>query len=44
LERLTYRLAGIHIDDEMDWKTYATAMLLFSLLGFVFLYLLQEAR
>ncbi len=44
LERLIYRLAGIHADDEMDWKTYAGAMLLFSLVGFVFLYLLQRLQ
>ena len=44
LERLIYRLAGIHADDEMDWKTYAGAVLLFSLVGFVFLYLLQRLQ
>jgi K+-transporting ATPase ATPase A chain len=44
LERLTYRLAGIHPDDEMDWKTYAGTLLLFSAIGFVFLYLLQRLQ
>ena len=44
LERLIYRLAGIHADDEMDWKTYAGAVLLFSLVGFVYLYLLQRLQ
>ena len=44
LERLTYRLAGIHPDDEMDWKTYAGALLIFSAIGFVFLYLLQRLQ
>ena len=44
LERLTYRLTGIHPDEEMDWKTYAVAVLLFSLVGIVFLYLLQRLQ
>jgi len=44
LERLIYRLSGIHADDEMDWKTYAGAVLVFSLVGFVFLYLLQRLQ
>jgi K+-transporting ATPase ATPase A chain len=44
LERITYRLAGIHPDDEMDWKTYAGSLLLFSAIGFVFLYLLQRLQ
>ena len=38
VERLFYRLAGIHPDDEMDWKRYAIALLIFNLLGIVFLY------
>jgi K+-transporting ATPase ATPase A chain len=44
LERLTYRLAGIHPADEMDWKAYAAAVLVFSLVGFIFLYLLQRLQ
>jgi K+-transporting ATPase ATPase A chain len=44
LERLTYRLTGIHPEDEMDWKIYAVAVLLFSLIGFIFLYLLQRLQ
>jgi K+-transporting ATPase ATPase A chain len=40
VERLFYRLAGIHPDDEMDWKRYAIALLIFNLLGTVFLYAL----
>ncbi|HTX80473.1 MAG TPA: potassium-transporting ATPase subunit KdpA [Longilinea sp.] len=44
LERLTYRLTGVHPDEEMDWKTYAVAVLLFSLIGIVFLYLLQRLQ
>lgn len=44
IERLLYRLAGIRPEDEMDWKVYAMAVLLFSLVGFVFLYLLQRIQ
>jgi K+-transporting ATPase ATPase A chain len=44
LERLIYRLAGIHPADEMDWKTYAAAVLLFSMFGFITLYMLQRLQ
>lgn len=40
LERLLYRLAGIDPNEEMDWKTYAIALLLFNLVGLLFLYIL----
>ncbi len=38
LERLTYRLMGVKPDKEHDWKQYALAMLLFSLVGCLFTY------
>jgi len=44
LERLFYRLAGIKPEAEMDWKIYAFTMLLFSVIGVVFLYLLQRLQ
>ncbi|MBN1665505.1 MAG: potassium-transporting ATPase subunit KdpA [Anaerolineales bacterium] len=44
LERRIYRLAGIRPEDEMDWKTYAIAVLLFSMIGFVVLYLMQRMQ
>jgi len=44
LERLFYRLAGVRPEDEMDWKTYAGAVLVFSAAGFVLLYALQRAQ
>jgi potassium-transporting ATPase potassium-binding subunit len=44
VERLVYRMAGVVPSDEMSWKTYAVAMLLFNLLGFIFLYLLQRLQ
>lgn len=44
LERLIYRLGGVHQDDEMNWKTYAVAMLLFNLAGLLVLYVLQRLQ
>src|SRR6266849_10413333 len=44
LERLTYRLGGIRADEEMGWKTYAVAMLVFNLLGFLAVYALQRLQ
>src|SRR5690348_10235886 len=38
LERLTYRLMGVKSDKEQDWKEYAFAMLLFSLVSCLFTY------
>ncbi len=39
LENLIYKAAGIH-DEEMDWKDYAKAMLLFNGLGLIVLFLI----
>jgi len=44
IERLVYRLAGVVPSDEMSWKTYAVAMLLFNFIGFIFVYLLQRLQ
>src|SRR5689334_10275824 len=44
VERLIYRLCGTREDDEMDWKTYALALILFSGAGVLFLYLLQRVQ
>ncbi len=41
LEKLIYKLSGIHSDEETDWKTYTWALLLFNLVGMVFLFVLQ---
>ena len=38
VERLIYRILGMRADEEMDWKTYAVAMLLFTLVGIISLY------
>ena len=41
LESLFYRISGINDKEEMNWKTYTIAVLLFNLFGFLFLFLLQ---
>jgi len=41
LENLFYRISGINGKEEMNWKTYTIAVLLFNLFGFLFLCLLQ---
>src|SRR5215475_2724127 len=38
VERVTYRIMGIRPTEEHNWKQYALAMLLFSLVGCVFTY------
>jgi K+-transporting ATPase ATPase A chain len=38
LEKWIYRLSAINPQAEMDWKAYATAMLVFNLAGFLVLY------
>ncbi len=43
-ERLIYRLSGVRPDEEMGWKVYTLAVLLFSAASVVFLYLLQRAQ
>ncbi|MEW5956787.1 MAG: potassium-transporting ATPase subunit KdpA [Chloroflexota bacterium] len=44
VERLLYRLSGVRADEEMNWKTYAIAMLLFNALGLFLLYGLQRLQ
>jgi len=44
IERLLYRLSGIRSDEDMGWKRYALAMLLFNVLGLLFVYLLQRVQ
>ena len=44
VERFLYRLAGVRPEQEMDWKQYAVAMLLFSGAGMLFLYALQRLQ
>lgn len=44
VERLIYRLGGVRVEEQMDWSAYALAMLLFNLVGILFLYLLQRLQ
>jgi potassium-transporting ATPase potassium-binding subunit len=44
LERLVYRLSGVRPTEEMGWKTYAAAMLVFNFVGLLVLYLLQRLQ
>jgi K+-transporting ATPase ATPase A chain len=44
VERLIYRVVGASPEAEMNWKTYAVAMLLFNLFGLLAVYLLQRLQ
>src|SRR5690349_21875677 len=44
IERLLYRLSGIHPEREMNWKQYLSAVLWFNLLGFLAVYALQRLQ
>ena len=41
LERLTYRSIGVDPEEETTWKTYTFSLLMFNLMGFFFVFLLQ---
>ncbi len=44
VERLLYRLCGVNDTREMDWKEYTIAMLLFSSVGMLTLYLVERVQ
>jgi K+-transporting ATPase ATPase A chain len=44
VERGIYRLCGISSAEEMSWKRYALAMLLFNVLGVLVVFVLQRAQ
>ncbi len=44
VENLIYRLSGVRADEEMDWKTYAISMLVFSFVGMVVVILIQRLQ
>lgn len=44
MEKWIYRLCGIAINHEMNWKMYLLAMLHFNLIGLVLIYLLQRLQ
>lgn len=41
LEKLTYKFTGVNSEEETNWKLYTFGLLLFSFIGFVFVYLIQ---
>lgn len=41
LEKIIYRFVKVNPDEESNWKSYAFGLLLFNLVGFVFLFLIQ---
>lgn len=43
-ERLLYRLLGVDEAQEMTWRTYAVAVMLFNVVGVVAVYLLQRLQ
>ncbi len=43
IERLIYRLSGVR-REEMNWKTYAFAMMIFNFAGLLIVYLLQRVQ
>ena len=44
IERLIYRLCGIDDKREMEWKEYTVAMLLFSVVSMLVLYLIERVQ
>ncbi|MDD1699829.1 MAG: potassium-transporting ATPase subunit KdpA [Methanoregula sp.] len=44
LEHRLLAWSQVHADDEMDWKTFTIAMIVFSLIGIIFLFTLQLAQ
>ena len=44
LERFAYRLGGVRADEEMNWKRYTLAVMVFNLLGLLAVYALQRLQ
>ena len=44
IERALYRLSGVKSDDEMGWKRYALALMIFNVLGLLAVYALQRLQ
>lgn len=44
VERVFYRLCGISREQDMDWKQYAIAVVLFNFFGLIVVYLLQRLQ
>ncbi|WNL46679.1 potassium-transporting ATPase subunit KdpA [Dyella sp. BiH032] len=44
VERVLYRLSGIRAGEDMGWRRYALAMLIFNMAGLLVVYLLQRVQ
>jgi K+-transporting ATPase ATPase A chain len=44
VERVLYRMSGVRADEEMSWKRYSAAVLLFNLFGTLVVYALQRLQ
>lgn len=44
VENIVYRLGGVRAEQEQDWRQYTVALLLFNVVGFLFLFILQLAQ
>ncbi len=44
VERFIYRLSGVKPEEDMNWKTYAIAVMLFNVLGLIVVYALQRLQ
>lgn len=44
LERWILKTAGVRADEEMNWKTFAGAMMIFNILGIVVVFLIQSIQ
>jgi potassium-transporting ATPase potassium-binding subunit len=44
IERLTYRVCGVHAEREMNWREYAFAMLGFSLVTMMLTYIIERTQ
>jgi potassium-transporting ATPase potassium-binding subunit len=44
VERFIYRVSGVKPDDDMNWKTYAVAVMVFNILGLLAVYAIQRLQ
>ncbi len=44
VERFIYRVSGVKADEDMNWKTYAIAVIVFNVLGLFVVYALQRLQ
>ena len=44
IERLIYKLSGVRPDEEMSWREYSIALLLFSFVSMLLTYLIERAQ